>query len=59
MGAFDNLFSVKDIKAGAHTSTMSEKRYPISYRAVYFQLRVDDLERAKKFYEEVFGLAVS
>ncbi|HUS79006.1 MAG TPA: VOC family protein [Patescibacteria group bacterium] len=38
---------------------MSEKRYPISYRAVYFQLRVDDLERAKKFYEEVFGLTVS
>jgi len=34
------------------------KEYPIPYSTVYFQLRVDDLERAKKFYEEVFGLEV-
>jgi len=35
------------------------KEYPIHYANVYFQLRVDDLERAKNFYEEVFGLEVS
>jgi predicted enzyme related to lactoylglutathione lyase len=39
--------------------TMSGKKYPIAYRTVYFQLKVEDLERAKRFYEEVFGLEVS
>jgi predicted enzyme related to lactoylglutathione lyase len=38
---------------------MSDREYPIAYRTVYFQLRVEDLERAKRFYEEVFGLNVS
>lgn len=38
---------------------MSGKEYPISYKTVYFQLKVDDLERAKNFYEEVFGLDVT
>ncbi len=37
---------------------MPEKVYPIPYRTVYFQLSVEDLERAKMFYEEVFGLDV-
>ncbi len=37
---------------------MPEKVYPIPYRTVYFQLSVEDLERAKRFYEEVFGLDV-
>jgi predicted enzyme related to lactoylglutathione lyase len=38
---------------------MTDRKYPLSYRTVYFQLKVDDLERAKKFYEEVFGLDVT
>lgn len=38
---------------------MPEKVYPIPYRTVYFQLSVEDLERAKRFYEEVFGLDVA
>lgn len=38
---------------------MPKKDYPISYRTVYFQLGVEDLERAKGFYEDVFGLGVS
>ena len=38
---------------------MPGEGYPIAYRTVYFQLRVDDLERAKGFYEDVFGLKVS
>jgi len=38
---------------------MTEKKYPISYRTVYFQLKVDDLDRAKQFYEEIFGLDVT
>lgn len=38
---------------------MPEKVYPIPYRTVYFQLSVEDLERAKRFYEEVFGLDVT
>ena len=35
---------------------MTEKKYPMSYRTVYFQLKVNDLDRAKQFYEEIFGL---
>ncbi|UCD45485.1 MAG: VOC family protein [Candidatus Bathyarchaeota archaeon] len=38
---------------------MSVKKYPIAYRTVYFQLKADDLERAKDFYEKVFGLDVT
>jgi predicted enzyme related to lactoylglutathione lyase len=38
---------------------MTEKKYPISYRTVYFQLQVNDLDRAKVFYEEIFGLDVT
>ena len=38
---------------------MSKKEYPLDYRNVYFQLSVDDLERAKNFYEDVYGLEVS
>ena len=39
---------------------MSEERvYPISYRTMYFQLMAKDLERAKRFYEDVFGLEVT
>jgi predicted enzyme related to lactoylglutathione lyase len=32
--------------------------HPIKYRSVYFQLPVIELERAKHFYENVFGLEV-
>jgi predicted enzyme related to lactoylglutathione lyase len=32
--------------------------HPIKYRSVYFQLPVTELERAKHFYEDVFGLEV-
>ena len=38
---------------------MTEKKYPILYRTVYFQLKVNDLDRAKHFYEEIFGLDVT
>lgn len=33
--------------------------YPIKYQSIYFQIHVDDLERAKKFYEDVFGVNVT
>ena len=32
---------------------------PIQFERMYFQLKVNDLERAKKFYEEIFGFKVS
>jgi len=32
---------------------------PIQFERMYFQLKVNDLERAKKFYEEIFGFEVS
>jgi len=35
------------------------REYPISIRNIYFQLKVTDLERAKKFYEDVFNFEVS
>lgn len=38
---------------------MSEKEYPIKYRTTYLQLGAEDLDRAKRFYEDVFGLEVS
>lgn len=39
---------------------MQEKHaYPISFRTIYFQLDVKDLERAKRFYEDVFDLEVT
>ena len=31
----------------------------MKYRTVYLQLGAEDLDRAKKFYEDVFGLEVS
>ena len=36
-----------------------KKDFPISYRRMYFQVGVKDLERAKNFYEEVFGFEVA
>ncbi len=36
-----------------------ERVYPISFRTMYFQLSAEDLERAKKFYEDVFNLEVT
>ncbi|MCG3216334.1 MAG: VOC family protein [Candidatus Heimdallarchaeota archaeon] len=36
-----------------------EKNFPISYRRMYFQVSVMDLERAKNFYEDVFGFEIS
>ena len=38
---------------------MTAKKYPISFKTVYFQLGVDDLDRAKEFYEKIFGLDVT
>ena len=34
-------------------------KLPIELRSVYFQLRVKDLLRAKKFYEDLFGFEVT
>ena len=36
-----------------------DREYPLEFRRVYFQLRAEDLERAKKFYEDVFNLEVT
>jgi predicted enzyme related to lactoylglutathione lyase len=36
-----------------------KNRNPIQFERMYFQLKVNDLERAKKFYEEIFGFEVS
>jgi predicted enzyme related to lactoylglutathione lyase len=36
-----------------------EREYPMRFRSIYFQLRAKDLERAKKFYEDVFNLEVT
>ncbi|MHA1303319.1 MAG: VOC family protein [Candidatus Heimdallarchaeaceae archaeon] len=38
---------------------MNDKDYPIKYKTMYFQLKVKDIERAKKFYEDIFGFEVS
>ena len=35
------------------------QEYPLEIRSIYFQLRAKDLERAKKFYEDVFNLEVT
>ncbi|UCH57765.1 MAG: VOC family protein [Candidatus Bathyarchaeota archaeon] len=36
-----------------------EREYPINFRRMYFQLNTGDLERAKKFYEDIFNLEVT
>lgn len=36
-----------------------ERVYPISFRTIYFQLDVKDLERSKRFYEDIFNLEVT
>ena len=39
---------------------MTEKReYPIKFKRMYFQIKVKDIERAKKFYEDVFNFDIS
>ena len=38
---------------------MSVRKYPISVKTMYFQLSAEDLERAKKFYEDIFNLEVT
>ncbi|MHA2358022.1 MAG: VOC family protein [Candidatus Heimdallarchaeaceae archaeon] len=39
---------------------MTEKRdYPIKFRRMYFQIKVKDIERAKKFYEDIFNFDIS
>ena len=36
-----------------------EREYPIPIKNIYFQVKVTDLERAKKFYEDTFNFEVS
>ena len=38
---------------------VTDREYPLKFRSIYFQLRAKDLERAKKFYEDVFNLEVT
>ena len=38
---------------------VDDREYPLKFRDVYFQLRAKDLERAKKFYEDIFNLEVT
>jgi predicted enzyme related to lactoylglutathione lyase len=35
------------------------REYPVAIRNIYFQLKVTNLERAKRFYENVFNFEVS
>ena len=35
---------------------MTVREYPISVSRMYFQVMVKDMERAKKFYEDIFNL---
>ena len=37
----------------------TDRKYPLKFKSIYFQLRAKDLERAKKFYEDVFNLEVA
>jgi predicted enzyme related to lactoylglutathione lyase len=37
----------------------TDREYPLKFKSIYFQLRAKDLERAKKFYEDVFNLEVT
>ena len=37
---------------------MSERRHPISVGTVYFRINVEDMERAKRFYSDVFDLEI-
>jgi len=37
---------------------MPEREYPVHISKMYFQLMVEDMERAKKFYEDTFNLEV-
>ena len=36
----------------------TDREYPMKFKSIYFQLRAEDLERAKKFYEDIFNLEV-
>lgn len=36
-----------------------KKKNPIIFERMYFQLKVADIERAKKFYEEIFNFDLS
>jgi len=38
---------------------MSERNYPISVGTVYLKINVKDMERAKKFYSDVFKLEIT
>lgn len=38
---------------------MSERKYPISVGTVYFKINVKDMERAKKFYNDIFNLEIT
>ena len=38
---------------------MSERKYPIGIGTVYFKINVKDMERAKKFYSDVFNLEIT
>jgi predicted enzyme related to lactoylglutathione lyase len=37
---------------------MSERKYPIRVGTVYFKINVKEMERAKKFYSDVFNLEI-
>jgi predicted enzyme related to lactoylglutathione lyase len=38
---------------------MTVRKHPISVSRMYFQVMVKDIERAKKFYEDVFNLEMA
>jgi len=38
---------------------MSERKYPIRVGTVYLKINVKDMERAKKFYSNVFNLEIT
>ena len=36
-----------------------EREYPVPIKEIYFQVKVTDIERAKKFYEDTFNFEIS
>jgi len=43
------------VRTGASTSTFRRKEFLVSNPVGWFEIYVDDMRRAKKFYEEVLG----
>lgn len=38
---------------------IDEREYPVPIKEIYFQIKVTDIERAKKFYKDTFNFEIS